>query len=91
MLWESFYAASLAPSYLNRQPYGFLIRDGRIILVEKPDEYTHGIDSKLNLGVVLLHFSAVASQWNSGLKWSFEEVSGLALPEGHKVVASVAV
>ena len=23
MLWQSFYAASLSPSYLNRQPYGF--------------------------------------------------------------------
>jgi nitroreductase len=37
MLWEAFYAASLAPSYLNRQPYGFLIHDGRITLVQKPD------------------------------------------------------
>ena len=91
MLWESFYAASLSPSYLNRQPYGFLIRDGRIILVEKPDEYTHGIDGKLNLGIVLLHFSAVASQWNSSLAWSFEEIPGLVLPEGHKAIASAAV
>ncbi len=27
MLWQSFYAAPLSPSYLNRQPYGFLVQD----------------------------------------------------------------
>ena len=91
MLWEAFYAASLSPSYLNRQPYGFLIRDGRITLVQKPDSYTHGIDAKLNLGVVLLHFSAVASQWAGNLTWRFEDDSALPLPEGHLAVASVAL
>ena len=91
MLWEAFYAASLSPSYLNRQPYGFLIRDGRITLVQKPDSYTHGIDAKLNLGVVLLHFSAVASQWAGNLTWRFEDDSTLPLPEGHLAVASVAL
>jgi len=91
MLWEAFYAASLSPSYLNRQPYGFLIRDGRITLVQKPDSYTHGIDAKLNLGVVLLHFSAVASQWAGNLTWRFEDDSALPLPEGHRAVASVAL
>ena len=30
MLWESFYAASLAPSYLNRQAYGFLLEQGKV-------------------------------------------------------------
>ena len=91
MLWEAFYAASLAPSYLNRQPYGFLIREGRIILVQKPDSYTPAIDSKLNLGIVLLHFSAVASQWAGQINWQFEEESSLSLPEGYRTVASVAL
>ena len=91
MLWEAFYAASLAPSYLNRQPYGFLIREGRVILVQKPDSYTPAIDSKLNLGIVLLHFSAVASQWAGQVNWQFEEESSLSLPEGYRAVASVAL
>ena len=91
MLWEAFYAASLAPSYLNRQPYGFLIREGRIILVQKPDSYTPAIDGKLNLGIVLLHFTAVASQWAGKLNWQFEEESSLSLPEGYRAVASVAL
>ena len=91
MLWEAFYAASLSPSYLNRQPYGFLIRDGRITLVQKPDSYTGGIDAKLNLGIVLLHFSAVASHWAGEVTWQPEENSFLPLPEGHRAVASVAL
>lgn len=91
MLWEAFYAASLSPSYLNRQPYGFLIRDGRITLVQKPDSYTDGPDSKLNLGAVLLHFTAAASQWAGKISWQFEDASGLQLPEGHSAVASCAL
>ena len=91
MLWEAFYAASLAPSYLNRQPYGFLIRDGRITLVEKPDSYTGGIDAKLNLGIVLLHFSAVASHWAGEVAWRLEEGASLPLPEGHRAVVSTAL
>lgn len=91
MLWEAFYAASLSPSYLNRQPYGFLIRDGRITLVQKPDSYTGGLDSKLNLGAVLLHFTATASQWAGKISWQFEDASGLQLPEGHSAVASCAL
>ena len=91
MLWEAFYAASLSPSYLNRQPYGFLIRDGRITLVQKPDSYTAGIDAGLNLGIVLLHFSAVASHWAGEVAWRLEEGSSLPLPEGHRAVVSTAL
>ena len=69
----------------------FLIQNGRIYLVQKPDSYTDGIDAKLNLGIVLLHFSAVASQWAGKLVWQFEEESSLSLPEGYHAVASVAL
>ena len=63
MLWEAFYAATQSPSYLNRQPYGFIIHDGQITLVKAPDSYTDEIDGKLGLGIVLLHFTSTASQW----------------------------
>ena len=90
MLWEAFYAASLSPSYLNRQPYGFVLRDGRVYLVQVPDEHTDEIDGRLGLGIVLLHFSAVAEQWAGKVVWSFED-QGLELPDGYKVVASAAL
>ena len=92
MLWEAIYAASLSPSYLNRQAYGFLLKDGEISLVERPDRYNVDIDKDLSLGIVLLHFSAVAENWAGRLNWRFgEEAARLDLPEGHKVIATCAV
>ena len=87
MLWEAFYAASLSPSYLNRQAYGFVIHDGGISLVSRPDAYNTEIDEKLSLGIVLLHFTAVAEHWAGKLRWDFGPAA-LELPEGHKVVAT---
>lgn len=89
MLWEAFHAASLSPSYLNRQAYGFVIHDGLVTLVRRPDVYTTKLDGELSLGIVLLHFTAAASDWAGALRWSFREAAGkLELPEGHEVVAS---
>lgn len=92
MLWEAFYAASLAPSYLNRQAYGFVIHDGSITLVRRPDEYTPEIDGGLSLGIVLLHFTSVAESWAGKLRWSLgESAAKLQLPEGYEAVASCAL
>ena len=89
MLWEAFYAASLAPSYLNRQAYGFVLHNGAISLVRRPDEYTTEIDGNLSLGIVLLHFSAVAEDWAGTLHWHLgENAAKLSLPEGHQVIAT---
>lgn len=90
MLWEAFYAASLAPSYLNRQAYGFLLKSGSVTLVSKPDEYNTPIDSDLSLGIVLHHFTAVARDWAGNLRWRFDP-EGVDLPEGHRAVASAAL
>jgi len=92
MLWESLYAASLAPSYLNRQAYGFVIHPGGISLVRRPDEYNVPIDEALSLGIVLHHFTSVAENWTGKLIWRFGRVSAdLQLPEGHEVIATCAV
>ena len=90
MLWESFYAASLAPSYLNRQAYGFLLEWGRVTLVSTPDDYNTSIDSALSLGIVLHHCTVTAETWAGKLNWTFDP-QGLHLPEGHKAIASAAV
>ena len=89
VLWESFYAASLAPSYLNRQAYGFVIHDGRITAVSRPDEFNTQPDGDLSLGAALLHFSAVAENWVGRIHWLLgSEASHLPLPEGHQAVAT---
>lgn len=88
MLWEALYAASLSPSYLNRQAYGFLLHDGGISLISKPDEYTPEIDRDLSLGIVILHFTAVAEKWIGELRWRFDQPSrNLELPKDHRWVA----
>ena len=92
MLWEALYAATLSPSYLNRQPYGFIIHEGQITLVKAPDSYTDEIDAKLGLGIVLLHFTSTASQWAGKIRWSFgADAAKLQLPEGYEAVASCKV
>ena len=87
MLWESFYAVSLSPSYLNRQAYGFLIRDGRIILVARPDAYNTRLDGELSLGIAMLHFDAVAENWAGKVSWDFSP-GDIPLPEGHSAIAA---
>ena len=92
MLWEALFAASLAPSYLNRQAYGFLLHDGSISLVSRPDSYNTQIDGDLSLGVVLLHFSAVAENWAGKLRWNFDvSADGLQIPRDHKLIATAAL
>ena len=92
VLWEAFYAASLAPSYLNRQAYGFVIHDGRITMVSRPDDFNTQNDGDLSLGAALLHFSAVAENWAGRLVWNLApSQENLNLPEGHRAIASAAL
>lgn len=89
MLWEALYAASLSPSYLNRQAYGFLLHDGCISLVERPDRYNVKIDGDLSLGIVLLHFTAVAENWAGRIRWNFApDAHDLSIPADHRLVAT---
>ena len=92
MLWESLYAATLAPSYLNRQAYGFVIHPGGISLVSRPDAYNAPIDGELSLGIVMHHFTAVAENWTGKIIWRFGKTTAeLELPEGHEVIATCAL
>ena len=87
MLWQSFYAASKSPSYLNRQPYAFLLKGGDLMLVELKDDYTDPVSMQQDLGVVMLHFDAVAQQWVGRIHWDLEPQADVKLPQGCKVVA----
>lgn len=87
-LWRALYAASLAPSYLNRQPYGFVLVGGKVVLVAKQDEYTDEISEKLNLGIIMLHFAGVLSQRLYDIPWVMGDPQlDLGLPEGCRAVA----
>lgn len=87
-LWQAFYAVSLAPSYLNRQPYGFVLDGGAVVLISKSDAYTEENDQKLNLGIAMLHFSSVASQMVGKLTWTLGAYEkNLGLPPACRAVA----
>jgi hypothetical protein len=87
MLWESLYAVSQAPSYLNRQAFGFLMQDNRLTLVATPDAYNTEADGELSLGIAMLHFDAVAESWSSKADWNFAP-EAVELPQDHRAVAS---
>ena len=91
-LWESLHAVSLAPSYLNRQAYAFILRDGWVNLVSLPDDYNNDHDGALSLGTAMLHFDAVAESWAGKVHWQFcPPQEELELPKGHRIVARCAV
>ena len=91
-LSEALYAASLSPSYLNRQAYGFVVSGGSVSLVAAPDAYTTELDGRLSLGIALLHFTAVAEQWSGKLRWNFgADSADLELPEGYRIIATCAL
>ena len=85
-LREPLHAASLAPSYMNCQPYSFLIKDHKVFLIGEQNDLTPAADYDLNLGVVLLHFTSVLEDYVGKVTWAFdEELTGL--PGGTKQIA----
>lgn len=84
MLWNAFYACTLSPSYLNRQPYTLILKDSsKVILVSNPDEYTDKLSEDTGLGIVMRHFDSIAqlTGWSLG-------ADDVELPEGYKAVAT---
>lgn len=90
-LWEPLLAASNSPSYMNKQPYAFVISNNRIVLVSLPDEHTGKIDAKLNIGVVMQHFAAVARSYRGDAFWDLEQTDISGLPEGAAVEGSIII
>ena len=87
MLWQAFYAVAQAPSYLNRQPYAFVIRDHEIVLLRLPDEYTDDHSAGLNLGIAMSHFSALAGSYVGDVVWDLTPKAKMDLPAGVSIAA----
>ena len=56
-------------------------------LVQQEDAYTDNLDAALDLGIVMLHFSAVASQWAGQVRWELSPAAPDGLPEGLRSAA----
>lgn len=86
-LRNALYAASYAPTFLNRQSFRFLLADGKAILVKMMDSMTGELDGKLNCGAVMLNFAAVLDERRPfATKWTLGGVEGIALPADCEIV-----
>lgn len=89
-LKTAFFAASIAPSYLNRQPYRLIWDHDRVVLVLTPDDLTTEEDARLGAGIVMQQFAAVLGEtrgetpvWHMGAP----EGRDYGLPEGCRAAA----
>jgi hypothetical protein len=88
-LYKGLISACCAPSFLNLQPYRFIIKGGKFVLVSIPDSKTTPMDVSLNLGIVMLNFYRTLTQ-RSGVYTGWvigAPDTALDLPENGKVVA----
>ena len=91
ILQEAFYAASLAPSFFNRQIYRYIFEDGKVAIATKINDETSHEDIMLGLGCTMLNFYIVYSENNSiDETWKFQ-TSGITVPEGYRVMATMRV
>lgn len=95
-LYQALVAACCAPSFLNRQPYRFIINDGLLILVALEDSVTDENDAHLNLGILMLNLYGVLSE-RSGVysKWELNvpnsELAKITIPDNGKVVGCIRI
>ena len=87
---QAFYAASLAPSFLNRQPYRFINREKDILLLAKKEDMTTEDDTYLDIGAVMFNFYSVFTEdYHGDGSWHLgqpEDISELGAPEEYEVV-----
>ncbi len=87
-IYQAFIAACCAPSYLNLQPYRFLLDGHRVVMVCLPDEATASDDVRLNVGIAMLHFAGTMENHHpSDTGWIMGPPEGTAydLPEGAQI------
>lgn len=87
-LHNALYAASLSPSYLNRQPYRMILDFGKVVLVGCKEEETDDTSAQLNYGACMYNFAAALSDTRPGFpKWSIgDDGTDYGLPENCRVI-----
>ncbi|MEE8885177.1 MAG: nitroreductase family protein [Eubacteriales bacterium] len=61
---HAIYAATLAPSFLNRQPYRYIFSNKILILLARKEEMVTENDTYLDIGATMLNFAAVMEEEN---------------------------
>ena len=88
----AFYAGSLAPSFLNKQPYRYVLAEPYVILYRlKEDQGTTYEDLFLDAGATMANFEAVFEDYSSfDRKWNCdvpEEILQAGAPDDYEAVA----
>ena len=91
LLDEALYAASLAPSFLNRQPYRYIVHGSCVVLCVKQEEITTAADTALDIGATMYNFDTIYAHRNTGRnKWVIGTPDGaesLHVPADYTIVA----
>jgi hypothetical protein len=67
----SIQAASLAPSAVNRQPWGFDVEDGSIMVYVRTGGPEFSVSKRLDCGIAMLHIEVVAMSCGVRGEWQF--------------------
>ena len=92
VLDKALYAASLAPSFHNRQAYRYLQAGRDLYLLDGADEKTTAEDRQLSLGATMANFWLVYSNYNpAAARWEIggEASAEMQLPAEYRVAAKL--
>jgi hypothetical protein len=64
-------AARLAPSAVNRQPWGFDVQDGSIAVSVRTDGPEFNVSKRLDCGIAMLHIEVAARNYGIRGEWQF--------------------
>ena len=67
----SIQAARLAPSAMNRQPWGFDVEDGSIIVYVRTGGPEFSVSKRLDCGIAMLHIEVAAMNCGAIGEWQF--------------------
>ena len=70
---KSIQAARLAPSALNRQPWGFDVKENTITVYVRTGGPDFGISKRLDCGICMLHLEIAAMNCGITGSWQFLE------------------
>ena len=93
MIDEAFFAASLAPSFLNRQPYRYIYTGSEVYIFTKTEETTILEDEKLGLGASMYNFYSIYAEYKKNPNdWTMcEDNVDLGQPQEYKLVAKIKI
>lgn len=87
VLEDALFAASLAPYYLNKQEYHYLLRDNKLILCNRNNPDILHQDALIGVGCTLFNFDAIYKEYNrQNSDWVLEPIE-VDIPEDYAVLA----